>query len=69
MFNGSENPAGEYFKPFERAGATDQNGTTNSDRANYFENAPTTAQDMALWMESGRMGHLLGAIDQKTLDE
>ncbi len=69
MFNGSENHPGEYFEPFELAGATNQNGTTNSDRTNYFENVPTTALDMALWMESDRMGHLLGAIDQKTLDE
>jgi len=69
MFNGSENHPGEFFEPFELAGATDQNGTTNSDRTNYFENVPTTALDMALWMESDRMGHLLGAIDQKTLDE
>ncbi|PJK00208.1 peptidase M16 [Lysobacteraceae bacterium NML75-0749] len=69
MFNGSENHPGEYFAPFEQAGATDMNGTTNSDRTNYFQNVPTTALDMALWMESDRMGHLLGAIDQKTLDE
>jgi predicted Zn-dependent peptidase len=69
MFNGSENHPGEYFDPFEQAGATDQNGTTNSDRTNYFENVPTTALDMALWMESDRMGHLLGAIDQATVDE
>jgi len=69
MFNGSENHAGEYFGPFELVGVTDQNGTTNSDRTNYFENVPTTALDTALWMESDRMGHLLGAIDQKTLDE
>ncbi len=69
MFNGSENHKGEYFDPFELVGATDMNGTTNSDRTNYFENVPTTALDMALWMESDRMGHLLGAIDQKTLDE
>ena len=69
MFNGSENHPGEYFAPFEQAGATDMNGTTNTDRTNYFQNVPTTALDMALWMESDRMGHLLGAIDQKTLDE
>jgi predicted Zn-dependent peptidase len=69
MFNGSENHPGEYFDPFELAGATNMNGTTNSDRTNYFENVPTTALDMALWMESDRMGHLLGAIDQATLDE
>ena len=69
MFNGSENAPGEFFTPFTAVGTTNQNGTTNSDRTNYFENVPTTALDMALWMESDRMGHLLGAIDQKTLDE
>jgi zinc protease len=69
MFNGSENHPGEYFVPFKQVGVTDQNGTTNTDRTNYFQNVPTTALDMALWMESDRMGHLLGAIDQKTLDE
>src|SRR6476620_2101316 len=69
MFNGSENHRGEYFEPFEQAGATGQNGTTWLDRTNYYETVPTTALDMALWMESDRMGHLLGAIDKKTLDE
>jgi predicted Zn-dependent peptidase len=69
MFQGSENHKHEFFEPFELVGATDQNGTTNSDRTNYFQNVPTTALDMALWMESDRMGHLLGAIDQKVLDE
>ena len=49
MFNGSEN-YDEYFGPFERAGATEMNGTTNNDRTNYFENVPTPALDMALWM-------------------
>jgi len=69
MFNGSENNPGEFFAPFKQVGVTDQNGTTNTDRTNYFQNVPTTALDMALWMESDRMGHLLGAVDQKTLDE
>ena len=69
MFNGSENYPGEFFEPFEQVGATGMNGTTWFDRTNYFETVPTTAVDMALWMESDRMGHLLGAIDQKTLDE
>ena len=68
MFNGSENHPGEFFAPFKQVGVTDQNGTTNTDRTNYFQNVPTTALDMALWMESDRMGHLLGAIDQKTRD-
>ncbi|MCW8807958.1 MAG: insulinase family protein [Rhodanobacter sp.] len=69
MFQGSENHKDEYFKPFELAGSTDQNGTTWLDRTNYFETVPTTALDMALWMESDRMGHLLGAIGQPQLDE
>ncbi len=62
MFQSSENHQGEFFTPFELVGATDQNGTTNSDRTNYFQNVPTTALDMALWMESDRMGHFLGAV-------
>ncbi len=69
MFQRSENHDGEYFEPFKQVGVTGQNGTTNTDRTNYFENVPTTALDMALWMESDRMGHLLGAIDQAALDE
>ena len=69
MFQGSENHKGEFFDPFELVGTTDQNGTTNTDRTNYFENVPTTALDMALFMESDRMGHLTGAIDQAALDE
>ncbi|HVX05082.1 MAG TPA: pitrilysin family protein [Rhodanobacteraceae bacterium] len=68
MFSGSENHKGSYFKPFELVGATGMNGTTWLDRTNYFETVPTTALDMALWMESDRMGHLLGAIGQKELD-
>jgi len=69
MFNGTENYDDEYFKPFELVGATNMNGTTNFDRTNYFQNVPKTALDMALWMESERMGHLLGAITQEKLDE
>jgi predicted Zn-dependent peptidase len=69
MFQGSENHKDEFFRPFELVGATDLNGTTWFDRTNYFETVPTTALDMALWMESDRMGHLLGAIGQKELDE
>jgi predicted Zn-dependent peptidase len=69
MFQGSENYQGEYFAPFEQVGATGMNGTTSFDRTNYFQNVPTTALDMALWMESDRMGHFTGAIDQALLDE
>ena len=69
MFNGSENYDDEYFGPFEKVGATDMNGTTWFDRTNYFQNVPTPALDLALWMESDRMGHILGAITQEKLDE
>ena len=69
MFNGSENYKDDWFKVMEAAGATKLNGTTWLDRTNYFQNVPTSALDMTLWMESDRMGHLLGAIDQKVLDE
>ncbi|MHC9085524.1 M16 family metallopeptidase [Luteimonas sp. RIT-PG2_3] len=69
MFQGSENFKGEFFEPFGVVGVSDQNGTTHFDRTNYFQTVPTTALDMALWMESDRMGHFIGAIDQATLDE
>jgi predicted Zn-dependent peptidase len=69
MFQGSEHYDDEYFKPFEQVGATSMNGTTSFDRTNYFQNVPTTALDLALWMESDRMGHLLGVVTQPRLDE
>ena len=69
MFNGTENYNNEYFGPFQQVGATDMNGTTNNDRTNYFENVPTPALDLALWMESDRMGHLLGVVNEEKLDE
>ena len=69
MFNGSEHYNDDYFKPLEKVGATDLNGTTNFDRTNYFQNVPTSALDLVLFLESDRMGHLLGAIDQARLDE
>jgi zinc protease len=69
MFNGSENYDDEYFLPLQQAGATDVNGTTNVDRTNYFQNVPTNSLDLALWLESDRMGHLLGAVSQARLDE
>jgi predicted Zn-dependent peptidase len=68
MFNGSENAPGDFFAPLEKVGATDYNGTTHFDRTNYFETVPTPALPLALFLESDRMGHLLGAIGQETLD-
>ncbi|HYD74400.1 MAG TPA: pitrilysin family protein [Candidatus Binatia bacterium] len=69
MFQGSESYEGEFFEPFELVGATDQGGGTDPDRTTYYQTVPTTALDLALWMESDRMGHLLGVIDQALLDE
>ena len=69
MFNGSENFNQDYFQAMERIGATDLNGTTSFDRTNYFQNAPTPALDQLLFLESDRMGHLLGVVDQSRLDE
>ena len=69
MFNGSENYNDDWFKPFDRVGATGMNGTTSQDRTNYFQVVPKNALEMTLWLESDRMGHLLGAIDQAKLDE
>ncbi len=68
MFGGSEHSQGRYLDTMERIGATDLNGTTNSDRTNYFQNVPTSAVDLTLWLESDRMGHLLGSLDQNRLD-
>ena len=69
MFNGSENFNDDYFQALERIGGTDLNGTTNNDRTNYFQNVPVSSLDQVLFLESDRMGHLLGAIDQERLDE
>jgi predicted Zn-dependent peptidase len=68
MFNGSENLPGDYFTYLQQVGATDYNGTTNNDRTNYFETVPAAALERALFMESDRMGHLLGAVTQGVLD-
>src|SRR3954466_2564371 len=68
MFYGSENAPGPFFGRLEDIGATDWNGTTWFDRTNYFETVPVGALDRALFLESDRMGHLLGAVTQQTLD-
>src|SRR5579862_3210811 len=68
MFGGSEHLKTRYIDAMERVGATDLNGTTNEDRTNYFETVPTSALDYTLFLESDRMGHLLGSFDKKTLD-
>lgn len=68
MFNGSENSPGDFFEPLQQVGATDFNGTTWFDRTNYFQTVPTAALERALFLESDRMGYLLGAVTQEKLD-
>ena len=64
MFQGSKN-VGEkaHFKYLEAAGASDINGTTDFDRTNYFETLPSNQLELALWLESDRMGFLLETLD------
>ena len=68
MFGGSENVP-NFDIPLEGAGSTSTNGSTWYDRTNYVETVPTGALDLALFMESDRMGHLLGAVTQDKLDK
>jgi predicted Zn-dependent peptidase len=68
FFGGSEN-APNFDKPLEAAGSTSTNGSTWYDRTNYVETLPSGAVDLALFLESDRMGHLLGAVTQDKLDK
>jgi len=68
MFQGTRHvPGDSHFKILEGAGATDINGTTDFDRTNYFETLPSNDLELALWMESDRMGYLLDKLDQANL--
>ena len=68
MFMGSQNVAvGEFDKQLEAAGA-DNNGSTTEDRTNYYENLPSNALPLALWLDADRMGFLLPTMDQAKLD-
>jgi predicted Zn-dependent peptidase len=68
MFGGSENAPGSYLGRMRDLGPTNLNGTTWFDRTNYFETVPTPALEQALFLESDRMGYLLGEIGQPVLD-
>ena len=67
MFEGSEHHNAGYFPPLQQAGAL-VNGSTNTDRTNYWEVVPTSAIDRALWMESDRMGYLLPALTRERFE-
>lgn len=68
MFMGSENvPVGMFDVSLEAAGA-DNNGSTTEDRTNYYENLPSNALALALWLDADRMGFLLPTMDKAKLD-
>ncbi|WP_437799610.1 M16 family metallopeptidase [Sorangium sp. So ce693] len=67
MFQGSKHVGEDmFFKYLERAGASDRNGTTNTDRTNYFETVPANELALVLWLESDRMGWLLDHANEAT---
>jgi predicted Zn-dependent peptidase len=67
MFQGSKHVAEDtFFKYLEQAGGSGINGTTNLDRTNYFETVPSNRLELALWLESDRMGFLLDHADEAT---
>jgi zinc protease len=68
MFQSSKHvPPDSHIKLLEAAGASDLNGTTDYDRTNYFETVPANQLELALWLESDRMGYLLEKVDQAAL--
>ena len=68
MFQCSKHvPCDSHLKLLEAAGASDLNGTTDYDRTNYFETVPSNQLELALWLESDRMGYLLDKVDQAAL--
>jgi zinc protease len=64
MFEGSQHHDKGFFPPLQEAGAS-LNGSTNSDRTNYWEVVPTNALELALWLESDRMGYLVPALTEE----
>jgi len=77
MFQGSKNVCtafksqemcDQHFPVLRKIGSTEQNGTTNSDRTNYYEVIPSNQLETALWLESDRMGYMLDLLDRKALD-
>ncbi len=68
MFEGSKHvPGNGHIRYMEAAGASDLNGTTDFDRTNYFETLPSNQLELALWLESDRMGYLPDQLDQASL--
>src|SRR3972149_8975217 len=67
MFQGSQHHEDEFFAPLQKIGGS-LNGSTNVDRTNYWENVPSNYLELALWLESDRLGFLPPSMTQKKLD-
>ena len=67
MFEGSGHHNSSHFEPLQKVGAN-LNGSTNPDRTNYWEDVPSNYLELALWLESDRMGFLLDALDQNRFE-
>jgi zinc protease len=67
MFQGSQHHDADFFLPLQKVGGT-VNGSTTQDRTNYWENVPREQLELALWLESDRMGWLVPAMTQERLD-
>src|SRR5579862_278894 len=69
LFQGSKNVGTDrHFEILRKMGSEEINGTTNSDRTNYYEVVPSNQLEAGLWLESDRMSHLLDILDKKELD-
>ena len=69
MFQKTANRDVDYINALQEIGVTGLNGTTSTDRTNYYQTVPSAALDDLLWLQSDRMLHLMGGMDQAALDE
>ena len=67
MFEGTKHHNNSHFEPLQKAGAN-LNGSTTTDRTNYWEDVPSNYLELALWLEADRMGFLLDGLDQRKFD-
>ncbi len=67
MFEGTKHHQRSHFEPLQKAGAN-LNGSTTTDRTNYWEDVPSNYLELALWLEADRMGFLLDGLDQQKFD-
>ncbi len=68
MFQGSKHVGEDkHFEVLQKIGSAVINGSTNTDRTNYFEQVPANQLETALWLESDRMGYMLPLLTEKSL--